>query len=219
MNTKPLYLTVAIALVVSGCNPSKPNNENPDGNDNNGGETELTFRTDHSDWPDITSAIALDPLIENEISTLIAGMTLEEKVGQMVQPEINSATPQDVIDYHLGSVLNGGGSWPDGEKTASAGDWLDLADAYWEASMDTTDGHAAIPLIWGTDAVHGHSNVYGAVIFPHNIGLGAANDVDLLNRIGAATAKQVTVTGIDWTFAPTLAVVRDDRWGRTYEGY
>ncbi len=213
MNTKPLFLAVAIALAVSGCETNQPKDDKPDN------ETEFTFRTDHTDWPDITSAIALDQTIEDQISALIANMTLAEKVGQMVQPEINSATPQDVIDYHLGSVLNGGGSWPNGSKTASAADWLALADAYWEASMDTSDGHAAIPLIWGTDAVHGHSNVYGAVIFPHNIGLGAANDADLMTRIGAATAKQVTVTGIDWTFAPTLAVVQDDRWGRTYEGY
>ena len=219
MTTKSLIFVASLALLVSACKTTEPDKGTDPNTDPDVVDTELTFRTDHTDWPSITSAIALDTDIEAQISTLIASMTLAEKVGQMVQPEINSATPQDVIDYHLGSVLNGGGSWPGGSKTAGAGDWLALADQYWEASMDTTDGNAAIPLIWGTDAVHGHSNVYGAVIFPHNIGLGAANDADMMQRIGAATAKQVTVTGIDWTFAPTLAVVQDDRWGRTYEGY
>lgn len=177
------------------------------------------YKEDYTDWPTIQSPIPIHPRTERKISKILAGMTLEEKIGQMIQPEINSATPQDVIDYHLGSVLNGGGSWPDGNKYASAADWLALADSYWLASMDDSDGHQAIPLIWGTDAVHGHSNVYGATLFPHNIGLGAANDPMMLRHIGEATAKQVTVTGLDWTFAPTLAVVRDDRWGRTYEGY
>ena len=85
--------------------------------------------------------------------------------------------------------------------------------------MDTANGGLAIPIIWGTDAVHGHNNVIGATLFPHNIGLGAAHDPDLMERIGAATAREVAATGLDWTFAPLVAVVRDDRWGRTYESY
>ena len=96
---------------------------------------------------------------------------------------------------------------------------VDLADAFWAASTDTADGGLGIPLIWGTDAVHGHNNLQNATIFPHNIGLGAANDVELIQEIGAVTAKEIRATGIDWTFAPTLAVARDDRWGRAYESY
>lgn len=207
----------ALALLV-GCTAPE-DKDTQDDNLNTTPEPTTGYRTNHTDWPAVTSSIATDSAIEAEIDALLLDMTLAEKVGQMVQPEIKSATPQDVIDYHLGSVLNGGGSWPNNDKEAGLADWVALADAYWEASMNTDDGNAAIPLIWGTDAVHGHSNVYDTTLFPHNIGLGAANDPDLIRRIGAATAKQVIATGIDWTFAPTLAVVRDDRWGRTYEGY
>jgi beta-glucosidase len=121
--------------------------------------------------------------------------------------------------YHLGSVLNGGGSTPNSNKRASAGDWLAAADAFYDASMQPPAGLPAIPVIWGSDAVHGHSNVFGATIFPHNIGLGAANDPDLLREIGVATALEMRATGLEWTFAPTLWRIRDDRWGRTYEGY
>jgi beta-glucosidase len=157
--------------------------------------------------------------IEAKIAALLARMTLEQKVGQMVQPDIRSVTPDDVRKYRLGSVLNGGGAWPGGNKHASVGDWVALADSFYDASMDTAGGAPAIPIMWGTDAVHGHNNVVGATLFPHNIGLGAAHDPDLMERIGAATAREVAATGIDWTFAPTVAVVRDDRWGRTYESY
>jgi beta-glucosidase len=115
-------------------------------------------------------------------------------------------------------VLNGGGAWPRNDMHASIADWLALADAWWDASM-STDLAVKIPVIWGTDAVHGHNNVYGMTLFPHNIGLGAARDPALVERIGEAVARQVRATGIDWTFAPTVAVVRDDRWGRTYEGF
>jgi beta-glucosidase len=157
--------------------------------------------------------------IEARVAALLARMTLEQKVGQMVQPDIRSVTPDDVRKHRLGSVLNGGGAFPGEKKHASVADWVTLADSFYDASMDTTNGALAIPLIWGTDAVHGHNNVIGATLFPHNIGLGAANDPDLLERIGAATAREVAATGLDWTFAPTVAVVRDDRWGRTYESY
>ena len=116
-------------------------------------------------------------------------------------------------------MLNGGGSFPNDEKLSSLQDWVALADAYREASLDTSEGTAGIPLLWGTDAVHGHNNVIGATIFPHNIGLGAANDPELMGEIGRITSREVAATGIDWIFAPTVAVVLDDRWGRTYEGY
>jgi beta-glucosidase len=160
-----------------------------------------------------------DNEIEAKVAALLARMTLEQKVGQMVQPDIRSVTPDDVRKHRLGSVLNGGGAFPGEKKHASVADWVTLADSFYDASMDTTNGALAIPIIWGTDAVHGHNNVIGATLFPHNIGLGAANDPDLMERIGAATAREVAATGLDWTFAPTVAVVRDDRWGRTYESY
>ena len=159
-----------------------------------------------------------DPAQEAAIRAIVARMTLAQKVGQMTQPEIRAITPAEVRQYAIGSVLNGGGAWPNNDKHASTADWMAMADAWWDASM-STDMAVQVPVIWGTDAVHGHNNVYGMTLFPHNIGLGAAGDPALVERIGAAVARQVRVTGIDWTFAPTVAVVRDDRWGRTYEGF
>jgi beta-glucosidase len=160
-----------------------------------------------------------DTQLEAKIAALLARMTLEQKVGQMVQADIRSVTPEDIRKHRLGSVLNGGGAFPGENKHASVGDWVALADRFYDASMDAANGALAIPIMWGTDAVHGHNNVLGATLFPHNIGLGAARDPDLMERIGAATAREVAATGLDWTFAPTVAVVRDDRWGRTYESY
>ncbi|WP_437952098.1 exo 1,3/1,4-beta-D-glucan glucohydrolase [Sorangium sp. So ce296] len=174
------------------------------------------------EWPTVTSEIPLDPEIEAAVTELLAQMSAAQKVGQMVQPEILAITPEQVREYHIGSVLNGGGSWPGRSKHATVADWVTLADAYYEASTDTSGApgeHLGIPVIWGVDAVHGHNNVIGATLFPQNIGLGAMNDPDLIEEIGAITAAEVAVTGLDWAFAPTLAVVRDDRWGRSYEGY
>ncbi|MBD3871788.1 MAG: exo 1,3/1,4-beta-D-glucan glucohydrolase [Acidobacteria bacterium] len=170
-------------------------------------------------WPALSSPVLLDLKMESAIDELLARMTVEEKVGQVIQGEIRHVTPADVRAYHLGSVLNGGGSHPGNAKHTDPEDWLVLADTYWEASMDTSDGAAAIPIIWGTDAVHGHTNVVGATVFPHNIGLGAARDPELIRRIGEVTAAEIAVTGLDWDFGPVVAVVRDDRWGRTYESY
>lgn len=169
------------------------------------------------------SANPLDPSSPSEravagaVEACLRRLTVEQKVGQMIQAEIANATPEDVAEFALGSVLNGGGSFPGGDKRATVDDWHALADAYWDTSRRLAP--TGVPILWGTDAVHGHSNVYGATVFPHNIGLGAANDAELMTAIGTATAREVAATGIDWTFAPTLAVVRDDRWGRTYEGY
>jgi beta-glucosidase len=170
-------------------------------------------------WPRVNNAVPHDAQIETRIADILRKLTLEQKVAQMVQPDIRSVTAADVKQYRVGSVLNGGGAWPGDKKYSTIGDWVALADQYYEASMDTSGGAPAIPIIWGTDAVHGHNNVIGATLFPHNSALGAAHDPDLIERIGAATAQEVAVTGIDWVFAPTVAVVRDDRWGRTYEGY
>ena len=170
-------------------------------------------------WPQVASTVPQDRQIEAKVAALLARMTLEQKIGQMVQADIRSVTPDDVRKFRLGSVLNGGGAFPGENKHASVGDWVALADRFYDASMDTANGQLAIPIMWGTDAVHGHNNVIGATLFPHNIGLGAAHDPDLIERIGAVTASEVAVTGLDWTFAPVVAVVRDDRWGRTYESY
>lgn len=171
-----------------------------------------------ADWPRIASPIAKDAALEKRVLDIVSKMTLAQKVGQMTQPEIKTATPEDVKRYYLGSVLNGGGSWPNGNKHAKAAEWLALAQRYHEASL-STDMAIKVPVIWGTDAVHGHNNVFGATLFPHNIGLGAARNPKLLEEIGAATAKATRASGIAWVFGPTLAVVRDDRWGRTYESY
>ena len=153
------------------------------------------------------------------VDALMASMSLQQKVAQMIQGEIKHVSPDDVRTYGIGSVLNGGGSFPNQDKNASLEDWVALADAYREASLDTSKGSSGIPLLWGTDAVHGHNNVIGATIFPHNIGLGAANEPELIGKIGRITSREVAATGIDWIFAPTVAVPLDDRWGRTYEGY
>lgn len=169
-------------------------------------------------WPAAEVRVAPPAADEARIREIVAGMTLEQKIGQMTQPDIRSVTPEDVRRYYIGSVLNGGGAWPGMNKHASVADWLKLSDDFYRASM-STDMKIKVPVIWGTDAVHGHNNVYGATLFPHNIGLGAARDPALVERIGRATAEQVRATGITWAFAPTLAVVQNPRWGRTYESY
>ena len=150
---------------------------------------------------------------------LLSQMTLEEKIGQVIQADISAVTPEDLRTYNLGSVLNGGNSAPGGGKVAEPEEWIELADAFWDASTDTSDGGLGIPAIWGTDAVHGHNNVQTATIFPHNSALGATHNPDLMRQIGDVTAREIRATGLDWTFAPTLAVARDDRWGRAYESY
>jgi beta-glucosidase len=160
-----------------------------------------------------------DAKIEKAIDALMRKMTLEEKVAQVIQPAISNVTPEDVRTYHFGSILNGGGGWPGDVHKVTAKDWLAKADAFYEASMDTSSGKQPIPIIWGADAVHGHNNVVGATLFPHNIGLGATHDAELVKRIGEITADEMAVTGLDWDFFPNVAVVRDDRWGRTYESY
>ena len=167
----------------------------------------------------IAKPVSLEEHIETNVQVLIKIMTLEEKVGQMTQADISNISAFQVEKYHLGSVLNGGGSKPFGNKRASVSDWLKEADSYYNASISKKGGRVGIPIIWGTDAVHGHNNVIGATIFPHNIGLGAANNPQLMFKIGEITALEVRITGQDWTFAPTLAVTRNDRWGRTYESY
>ncbi|TRX53836.1 glycoside hydrolase family 3 protein [Thalassomonas sp. M1454] len=170
-------------------------------------------------WPTLELPVKKDAVLEKKIADILSGMTLEQKVAQMIQPEIRDITVEDMRKYGFGSFLNGGGAFPENNKHATPADWIKLAEDLYQASIDDSIDGSTIPTIWGTDAVHGHNNVIGATLFPHNIGLGAANNPDLIEEIAAITATEVMVTGIDWVFAPTVAVVRDDRWGRTYEGY
>lgn len=209
------WLLISCALALAGCSQPTPA-PTP-------GEVALPLADKPAiqpeNWPRQPSPIARDDAIEQRIDALLAQMTPQQKVGQIIQADIASVTPQQVREYYLGSVLNGGNSAPGRNNRAGAGAWLDLADQFWVASTDTSDGRPFIPVFWGTDAVHGHSNVKGATIFPHNIGLGAMHEPSLLRDIGRITATEMQVTGLDWTFAPTIAVARDDRWGRTYESY
>jgi beta-glucosidase len=168
-------------------------------------------------WPAAKSPAAISsPATERRIRRMIASMTLEQKIGQMIQADISAVTPQDLAQYPLGSILAGGNSGPYGDERAEAAKWSKLVHEFRAASAKAGAG---IPMLFGVDAVHGHSNLPGATIFPHNIGLGAARDPALIQRIGEVTAIEVAASGIDWTFAPTLAVPQDLRWGRSYEGY
>ncbi|WP_028006706.1 glycoside hydrolase family 3 protein [Solimonas flava] len=171
-------------------------------------------------WPDHpAAALDRDPALEARITALMAGMSLDEKIGQMIQGDISTITPEDLRAYPLGSVLAGGNSGPGGNDRAPPAQWLALADAFWRASTEARPGHTPVPVMFGIDAIHGNNNLVGATLFPHNIGLGATRNPELVRRIGAATAREVAAIGLDWSFAPTLAVVRDDRWGRAYESY
>ncbi|WP_370444614.1 glycoside hydrolase family 3 N-terminal domain-containing protein, partial [Caulobacter sp. D5] len=171
-------------------------------------------------WPATRSPAALtDAATEAKITALMARMSVREKVGQTIQADIGSIRPEQLRDYPLGSILAGGSSGPNGNDKAMAKEWADFVDLFRAVSLEQRDGHVAIPIMFGIDAVHGHNNLVGATLFPHNIGLGAARDPDLIERIGKATAEEVAVSGGDWTFGPTVAVPRDDRWGRSYEGY
>jgi len=151
--------------------------------------------------------------IETRIDDLLARMTLAEKIGQMTQVEKNSIPTEDVTAYFIGSVLSGGGGSPPNNTVEN---WLEMVGAFQHAATQTRLG---IPLIYGVDAVHGHANLKGATVFPHNIGLGAANDPELMQRIGQATAVEMLATGIQWNFAPAVSIPQDIRWGRTFEGY
>jgi beta-glucosidase len=150
---------------------------------------------------------------EERSEDLLKRMTLEEKVGQMTQAERQNIQLQDIQTYFLGSLLSGGGSAPANNVPFA---WADMYDSYQSLALKTRLG---IPLIYGIDAVHGHNNVYTAVIFPHNIGLGCTCNPALVEEAGQITAEEVAGTGIDWTFAPCIAVPRNERWGRTYEGF
>ncbi|GAA0528060.1 glycoside hydrolase family 3 N-terminal domain-containing protein [Saccharopolyspora thermophila] len=151
--------------------------------------------------------------VADRVEDLLARMTLQDKIGQMTQAERQAADPKAAARDRVGSILSGGGSAPTPNTAES---WADMYDAYQREAIATPLG---IPIIYGVDAVHGHNNVYGATIFPHNIGLGATGDPELVQRIARATAEEISGTGIDWDFAPCLCVARNDRWGRTYESF
>jgi len=155
----------------------------------------------------------LGPEGQQFVEQLLRQMTLGEKIGQMTQPEKNSVQPGDVARFSLGSVLSGGGGNPDPNTAQS---WRDMVSALHDEALTSRLG---IPLLYGVDAVHGHNNVVGATIFPHNIGLGATRNPELLRRIGRATALEVAATNVRWTFAPAVSLPQDVRWGRSYEGY
>ena len=204
-------ITLVLAVPMLACSPLAALAQEKDA-------VALEAHADPALWPHAASPAAMsDAATEAFVADLLGRMTVEEKVGQMIQADIASIKPEDLLIYPLGSILAGGNSSPGGDERASAGKWVELAQAFRAANAQRKG--TVVPLIYGIDAVHGHNNVVGATIFPHNIGLGAARDPDLIRRIGQATALEVAVTGADWTFGPTLAVPRDDRWGRAYEGY
>jgi len=165
--------------------------------------------------PTTSPPIYKDPAQPSEarIADLLARMTLAEKIGQMTQVEKNSVTPKAVAKYFIGSVLSGGGGSPPKNTVAV---WAEMVASFQQAALETRLG---IPILYGVDAVHGHANLEGATVFPHNIGLGAVDDPDLMFAIGQATAVEMRATGIHWNFAPVVSIPQDIRWGRTYEGY
>ncbi|TVR18905.1 MAG: hypothetical protein EA396_12955 [Anaerolineaceae bacterium] len=166
-----------------------------------------------ADTDDERAYLNPDLPVEERVADLLARMSLEEKVGQMTLIEKDSIEPSAVTEYYIGAVLSGGGGYP---RPNTPEGWLEMVTAYQDAALATP---LAIPMLYGVDAVHGHNNVRGAVIFPHNIGLGAARNAELVEQIARATALETIATGIYWNYAPILAVPRDIRWGRTYEGY
>jgi len=169
-------------------------------------------------WPTVPRPSIDDSAIEARLNELMASLSVEEKVGQLIQADVGAVTPEDVRRYRLGSILSGGNSPPTGEDDlAPASAWLAAADAFYAASMDTSEGRHAIPILWGVDAVHGHNNIIGATLFPHNVALGATRNPELIRQIGSITARELRITGQEWTFAPTIAVSQDVRWGRAYE--
>ena len=165
---------------------------------------------------DIVREAPSEAQVDARVEGILARLRLDEKLGQMMMSERASTTADDVRTHHIGAVLSGSGSVPGANTPA---DWVALNDALWAASTDPRDGRAAIPLLYAVDAVHGHANVRGATIFPHHIGLGAARDPELIERLARLCAREVLATGLDWNFAPTLAVVQNVQWGRTYESF
>ncbi|KAL3644116.1 hypothetical protein CASFOL_012048 [Castilleja foliolosa] len=151
--------------------------------------------------------------VNKRVNDLLGRMTLAEKIGQMTQIEREVASTNVMKKYYIGSVLSGGGSVPAPNAPKK---WINMVNGLQKGSLST---RLKIPMLYAIDAVHGHNNVYNATIFPHNIGLGATRDPELVKKIGSATALEIRATGIPYTFAPCIAVCRDPRWGRCYESY
>lgn len=207
---KSLFVVSIAAAVLFGCSKHAIEKETSQINE---------LQNDIEIWPILDIEVKQLTEQESRVKDILATMTLEHKIAQMIQPEIRDMTVADMRKYGFGSFLNGGGAFPSNNKHATPQEWITLAEDMYQASVDDSIDGSTIPTMWGTDAVHGHNNVIGATLFPHNIGLGAANNPVLIEKIASATATEVMVTGIDWVFAPTVATVRDDRWGRTYESY
>ncbi len=181
--------------------------------------TQVPSITNSQLWPQVSSEVPQLPEQELAIAKLIAQMSVEQKVAQMIQPDIRWITVEDMRRYGFGSYQTGGDAYPNNDKYAPITDWVALADAFYEAALDDSLDGLSIPTLWASDAVHGLNNVVGATLFPHNSGLGAMRNPELIRQIGQVTALETRTAGIDMAFAPTLAVARDDRWGRAYESY
>ncbi len=153
--------------------------------------------------------------IRARVADLLSRMTLQEKIGQMTQPERGSVDndPTLITTWKVGSVLSGGGSVPTPNTPRG---WADMVDRYQRAALAT---RLRIPIIYGVDSVHGHGNMLGATVFPHNIGLGATRDPELVRKAAHVVAEETRASGPQWTFAPCVCVALDDRWGRTYESF
>lgn len=209
MNLRQPIVAVAAALALCACTPSQTT-------------TELTPHSGPvgSYWPQpVKKASLFSADVEQKAQSILATLTLEQKVAQMTQAESGSIKPKDLLKYPLGSILVGGGAFLHNDKYATPEQWIQALDQYHAAITDTSNGAPGIPLMWGIDAVHGHNKIYSSTLFPHNIGLGATHNPTLVRKISEITAEQVLVTGMDWTFSPCVSVVRDDRWGRTFESY
>ena len=210
-----ISLLCVLSILIMGCSEQKTTKKSTTATDTEGN---AAVQVNPEDWP-LIKALPLDPAIEAKIDAILPKLSLEQKVGQVIQADNGSITPAEVKKYRLGSILSGGNSAPGPLPYADTKTWVAAADEYYNASIDPEGVEIAIPLIWGIDAVHGHTNLKGAIVFPHNIGLGAMNNPDLMEQIAGVTAHELTVSGHDWTFAPTLAIPQDARWGRSYEGF
>ena len=216
-----LCLAAILSISVCGCSPSAKTNpsqatETPTTAASSAIESTTAASTAEATESSAPAAVSYKDAslpVADRVKDLLSQMTLEEKAGQMVQGVIGSATGTDVTTLGLGSILSGGGAHP-GDNSIEA--WQDLVNNYQEAAMET---RLQIPFIYGIDSVHGHNTVYGAVVFPQNIGLGAANDPELLYQMGAAVAEEMKLTHTLWNFSPCVAVVQDPRWGRSYESF
>ena len=219
-----ISLLIVIFLVFAGCQSKKSSQAK---NEKIKGLQEILTGeqlVDRSTQTPTDSSLYKNPELPviDRVRDLLSYMTLEEKIGQMTQVdrqflESDSVTPaasvNDIGTYYLGSLLSGGGSTPSKNFPKA---WAEMYDGFQKIALSTRLG---IPMIYGIDAVHGHNNVVGATIFPHQIGLGCTNNPQLVEDVNRATAVEIAATGIDWDFAPCLAVPRDERWGRTYEGF